>query len=75
MDDCRIYLFSVTASSLYPPACVLPPPSLTMVQWDACMATGMATGMATAIVVDNSLNSAIVSFICLIVSTFASVYD
>ena len=72
---CRICLFSVTVSSLYPPACVLPPPCLTRVQWDACMATSMATGMATGIVVDISLNSAIVSFICLIVSTFASVYD
>ena len=37
-DRCRMYLFSVTASFLYPPAYVLPPPSLTIVQWDACMA-------------------------------------
>ena len=75
MGMCQICLFSVTVSSLYPPACVLPPPCLTRVQWDTCMATSMATGMATGIVVDISLNSAIVSFICLIVSTFASVYD
>ena len=51
--------WSASQKSLYSPACVLPPPSLTMVQWDACTATGMATGMATGIVVDNSLDSAI----------------
>ena len=74
-DRCRIYLFQ--CHSKFPLSTCLciaatKPHNSTM---GRLYGKSMATGMATGIVMDNSLNSAIVSFICLIVSTFASVYD